>query len=72
MRYCVAQAFVLPGRPNDRFLSPGEPRGSTVCAASAGTQFNAAGLPLVRYGAATRGACRHQLCVRDDAPEKPQ
>ncbi|MCU0865635.1 MAG: hypothetical protein MUC36_17765 [Planctomycetes bacterium] len=72
MRYCVAQAFVLPGRPNDRFLSPGEPRGTTVCAASAGTQFNAAGLPIVRYGAATRGACCHQICVRDDAPEKSQ
>lgn len=72
MRYFVAEAFVMPGRPNERFLSPGEPRGNSLCATAAGTRFNAAGLPLVRYGNATRGGCMHQLCVRDDAPEKPQ
>lgn len=70
MRYFNAEAFVIPGRPDDRFLSPGEPRGNSLCATAAGTQFNAAGLPLVRYGNATRGGCMHQLCVRDDAPGK--
>lgn len=72
MRYCVCVAFTQPGRAGDRFLCPPEPAGDRLCSSPLGTSFNAPGLPVVRHGNATRGNCKGQICVRDDAPAKGQ
>ncbi len=68
MRYVAAEAFVVAGQPDCRQVSPGEPSGLGICDAATGTEFNAPTLPKPRYGDATCGRCRQQLCVRDDAP----
>ncbi|HEX2100820.1 MAG TPA: hypothetical protein VHF69_09160, partial [Candidatus Synoicihabitans sp.] len=73
MRYHCAQAFVIPSRPRDRFLSPGEPFATGICSSAVGTGFNAPqppGQAFARYSAASRGDCVHRICVRDDAAEK--
>jgi hypothetical protein len=69
MRYDNANVFTVPDRPRDRFLSGEEPVGMGLCEKAEGTDFNAPGQPLLRYGNAQRGNCRHQFCVRDDAPD---
>lgn len=69
MRYDNANVFTIPERPRDRFLSGEEPVGLGLCDSAVGTDFNAPGTPLLRYGNARRGNCRHQFCVRDDAPD---
>jgi hypothetical protein len=68
MRYDCAKVYLRPGRPLDRFLSPGEPIGLGLCTQSAGTDFNQAGSDKLRYADSVMGKCRLQFCVRDDAP----
>lgn len=69
MRYDCSQAYVLPNRPRDRFISPGEPTGRGICHAATGEGINAPTAKPPRYSDATLGDCVHQFAVRDDAPE---
>ncbi len=69
IRYDCAKAFRVPDRARDRFLKEIEPVGMGLCNSATGTEFNAPGLPLVRYGNAQRGNCQQHFCVRDDAPD---
>jgi hypothetical protein len=69
MRYDCSQAYVLPDRPRDRFISPGEPTGRGICNSAAGEGINASTKDPPRYSDATLGDCVHQFAVRDDAPE---
>jgi len=71
MRYDCSTAYMVPARPRDRFISPGEPIGMGLCESATGTDFNDAALPLSRYANANRGNCAHQFCVRDDGPLRP-
>jgi hypothetical protein len=63
-------AYVLPNRPRDRFISPGEPTGRGICSSAAGQGINASTEKPPRYSDATLGDCVHQFAVRDDAPER--
>lgn len=81
LRYDLARAHVPRGRNGDRVLTRGydvslddEPPGLDLCEAPAGTGVNdpAYNQNRPRYGPATRGKCYHQLCVRDDAPDRQQ
>jgi hypothetical protein len=69
MRYDCAGAYVLPGRPRDRIVSPGEPVGKKMCWSSTGVGINDPGANPARYGNATAGDCKHKFAVRDDAPD---
>lgn len=70
MRYVCAWAFTQSDHPNHRYLSPGEPAGTSVCSKPDGTQFNATNDPMCRYGDATIGGCEKHFGVRDDAPNR--
>ena len=70
MRYDCSEAYVLPGRPRDRFVSPGEPTGMGMCRAAAGAGINDPAAKPPRYATATKGDCVHQFAVRDDAPDR--
>jgi hypothetical protein len=81
MRYDCAAAHIRPGRRNDRFLTyaygaadavDDELPGLNLCDDRKGTAFNDAAYNNnhPRYGDATQGNCRVQMCVRDDAPDK--
>ncbi len=70
MRYDCSQAYVLPDRLRDRFISPGEPTGMGLCHSAIGEGINAPEPKPPRYGDASVGDCAHAFAVRDDAPER--
>ena len=67
MRYDRNGAYVIPGRPGDRFLinskQNAEPVGYRICTSSEGTGINAP--PTLRYGNAQFGNCFSQIRVSD-------
>jgi hypothetical protein len=73
MRYDAANAYRIPGRPDDRVrLGPGDPPeqiGGGLCRSPAATGNNVS--PPGRFGAAdvskNRGNCAGQIVVRDNA-----
>jgi len=81
MRYDCADAYIPPARPDHRVMLPkfedpnapdDELPGFELCDGPQGTGVNDPSFNRnrPRYGPATRGNCREQMCVRDDAPDK--
>ena len=70
MRYDCSEAYILQGRPRDRFLSPEEPTDIGICDSPMGVGINNPKANPPRYGDATMGYCKYQFAVRDDAPER--
>jgi hypothetical protein len=71
MRYDISKAFIPEGHPSRRYLveAPFEGPGAVLCEDGKGTGVNDHDRnPMPRYGDAAVGDCKHQICVRDDAP----
>jgi hypothetical protein len=68
MRYIIATAFIKPGKEDFRYLNrrTGELIGGSLCDTFMDSEIPGLGLPkLNRYGDATNGYCRSQICIND-------